>query len=82
MNNIKWEKLSITIEEALETCIRAYEDDSYYYILGKRKSHYDNGMYRVDKKTGQVYNYLFTVFLTDNDDAREVTAKEIKMRCS
>lgn len=54
-----------TAEDMLKCGIeQAYEDAENYYILCKKEDFYDNGMYKVNKKSGEISLIMFTVFIT------------------
>lgn len=63
-----------TLDELLSAGINsAWETDGYYYIKLKPDGPYDNGMWRVDKKTKSVSYIDFTDFIINiEDNANEI----------
>ncbi len=41
-----------------------YEDKDNYYVLTKKENRYDNGMYKVNKKTEEVSFLMYPMFIS------------------
>ncbi|MCM1524236.1 MAG: hypothetical protein NC120_07225 [Ruminococcus sp.] len=58
-----------SVDDMIKTGItQIYEDRQYYYILCKKEDFYDNGMYKVDKRTEEISFIMFPVFITQIKD--------------
>lgn len=63
-----------TLAEMLDAPILFISEyDGFYYVRMKPQENYDNGMYKVNKQTGEVSSLYFTEYLcTIMDKAKEI----------
>lgn len=58
---------------------QVYEYDGFYYVLVKAREYYDNSIWKVNKKTGEVSYMMFTEFIINVERfATSVDPNELK----
>ena len=70
-----------TFQEILDREIMgSWEYQNDYYIKIKSNDNYDNGMYAINKETGEISLIYFTEFISETyDKAKQIDPSEIRI---